>query len=84
MVDISDIKKAEDPIKHATETYLWIIEKGLLPTHVCFFKKVFLLRIKRLFFVLPSQDQYFKERKKKPQKNLSNKIKFTKCLFYVF
>ena len=41
MVDISDIKKAEDPIKHATETYLWIIEKGLCPHMYAFLKKYF-------------------------------------------
>ena len=48
-------------MKHAADTYLWIVEKGLLFAHISFFKKFFLLEIKRLF-VLPSQDQYFKGR----------------------
>ena len=49
-------------MKHATDTCLIIIvEKGLLFAYACIFKKIFALRIKRLF-ELPFRDQYFKGR----------------------
>ena len=49
-------------MKHATGTCLIVIvEKGLFFAYTCIFKKIFALRIKRLFELL-SRDQYFKGR----------------------